>query len=186
MTECVIIDLYSPLSSQNELTFYSHSKPSLLSLSSKFATHKGIRVKMFAVILRVSTAVFFSRRENETKQKKWWWSRSSVERALVRERFHEMGKVFAFFENLHHPTESQSDLFLANTQSLSVSHFLAFYLGGWARMNMSGCRFPIWDKLSPLFRGASALCLLFNQISSYYDEVSTKESNDVVKVSQWL
>ena len=27
MTECVIIDLYSPLSSQNELTFYSHSNP---------------------------------------------------------------------------------------------------------------------------------------------------------------
>ena len=56
-----------------------------------------------------------------------------MERARARE-IHEMGKVFAFFENLHHPTESQSDLFLANTQSLSlsVSHFLAFYLGGWA------------------------------------------------------
>ena len=133
---------------------------------------------MFAFLRGVSTRFSFSCRENEKQNKK----NSDDDRPWsVRARSCdlEMGKVFAFFENLHHPTESQNYFWQTNAHSSCLS--LSLYLGGW--VIMSGCRFPIWDKLFS-FIWASALCLLseFNQISSHYDDGSTKETNEVVKV----
>lgn len=159
MTECVIIDLYSPLSSQNELTFYSHSNPAYF-LSRQNLPHTRIRVKMFAVILRVSTTVIFL--------SSWKWNKTKKMMMIAElrgacSRAREISRDGKSFRVLRKPTPpNRKSVWLifskhAVSLSLCLSHFLAFYLGGWARMNMSGCRFPIWDKLSPLFRGLRSL-----------------------------